>query len=226
MASKSGGVKVLHRSSASGGGKGDPNGSILEAAAGLSPQEQIAALQQEKAALQRTLTRAEQVRPGACRMRPLSCWQTTPSRRMRCRAMTWQSCADGAPARPPRGAPMRAHVNAAFQMDARPSARPAPQDRERLQDEVRLHKQGCVRAEDQVRKHVRDAEGAAAARLRLEDANRRLLEELRWGCLAGAGPGRGALGPHVSQGDGGPERACARAGARSQPRMRPFPAAG
>jgi hypothetical protein len=42
-----------------------------------------------------------------------------------------------------------------------------------------------VRAEDQVRKHVRDAEGAAAARLRLEDANRRLLEELRCGALRG-----------------------------------------
>jgi len=54
-----------------------------------------------------------------------------------------------------------------------------PQDRERLQDEVRLHKQGCCRAEDLLRKHVKDADAAAAARLRLEEANRRLLEELR-----------------------------------------------
>ncbi|GBF96813.1 hypothetical protein Rsub_09669 [Raphidocelis subcapitata] len=55
----------------------------------------------------------------------------------------------------------------------------AEQDRERLQDEVRLHKQGCSRAEDLLRRGTKDAEAAAAAKARLEETNRRLLEELR-----------------------------------------------
>ncbi|KIY98326.1 hypothetical protein MNEG_9635 [Monoraphidium neglectum] len=55
----------------------------------------------------------------------------------------------------------------------------ALEEARRLADECRLHKQGCTRAEDLVRRMSRDGEGAAATKVRLEDHNRRLLEELR-----------------------------------------------
>jgi hypothetical protein len=110
MTSKGGGVKVIHRSSASGGGKGDANGAALEAAAaaGLPLQEQLTALQQEKAALQRSLARAEQVRGGG--RAPVLCARTGALRKAGfapTRAAAPRRTARPAPSCSPRRTPRR-----------------------------------------------------------------------------------------------------------------------